>query len=103
MSTKLIAEASASRCPRCDSTERSEYHGTTERQISGTDSTGKPYTHVIWRRTTCTACGQQRVDRSYQNRKRKRRPVAQPETSSPESGELVLPPESTGETSAAGA
>lgn len=63
----IKVEMTPSRCPICGSTERSPYHGTIEREIAGTLVDGRSYTHVVWRRTTCV-CGQQRIDRSYENR-----------------------------------
>lgn len=56
------------RCARCGSTNRSKYFSKTERQIAGTDVHGKPYTHIVWRRTRCLDCGQHRVDVHRENR-----------------------------------
>lgn len=58
-----------SRCRRCGSTEREPYHGTREVKVAGVDPhSGKPYTHVVWRRTRCKHCGQMRMDRSLEQR-----------------------------------
>lgn len=56
-----------SRCPRCDSTERAGYFGTITTAYEG-EFNGRRYTHVVRRRTRCLACGQHRLDRSYENR-----------------------------------
>lgn len=59
-----------SRCTRCGSTARTGYSGTTEvaRAIPGETPEGKPYTHIVWRRTCCRDCGQVRCDKSFENR-----------------------------------
>lgn len=62
-----LVDAHPTRCPKCGSTERSDYFGTVERSISGIRD-GQPHTHIIWRRTQCLSCGQLRQDRSYENR-----------------------------------
>jgi hypothetical protein len=66
-----IVPATATRCPACGSTDRSGYHRTTEADYSGLTPDGQACTHIVRRWTTCAACGQQRVDRSYENRARK--------------------------------
>lgn len=63
-----VNQVEESRCPKCDSTEREDYHNSTEQEFGGTDPKGKPYTHIVRRRTKCVACGQERIDRSYENR-----------------------------------
>ena len=63
------ANGKKTRCPNCDSTTRLPYEGTTTREISGKDEDGKPYTHVVWRRTRCKKCNQARIDRTFENRK----------------------------------
>lgn len=60
-------QISGSRCPKCHSTERTEYYGTIRRPLVGIDSLGRAYTHVIWRRTKCLSCGQFRIDKTYEN------------------------------------
>jgi hypothetical protein len=60
-----------SRCKKCGSTRREPYHGRKELEFSGQDKEGKPFTHVVWRRTSCSDCGQARVDRHYENRPQK--------------------------------
>lgn len=62
------AEPTRCRVPGCGSTERAPYHHPTEHEIAGVDNEGKPYTHVVWRRTHCLACGQHRVDKWFENR-----------------------------------
>lgn len=63
-----VVTVTASRCRKCDSTEREAYSKTREFERSGVDGEGRPYSHVVWRRTRCRKCGQRRVDRSYENR-----------------------------------
>lgn len=63
-----VVVTSVTRCQKCGSTDREPYAGTVTRPIAGLDAGGKPFTHVIWRRTRCTACGQARIDRHHENR-----------------------------------
>jgi hypothetical protein len=56
-----------SRCKRCGSTRRSDYYGKTEQAFQG-EYNGRPYTHIVRRRTKCLGCGQIRIDRTYENR-----------------------------------
>lgn len=63
------AEGVVTSCPSCGSTERAGYFAKQEQEVSGVRD-GKPYTHVVWRRTSCTACGQFRIDKTFENRKR---------------------------------
>lgn len=76
-----VVEAAVTECPRCHSTERERYFHTTERAIDGTTPAsspepGRPFTHVVWRRTRCKSCGQVRIDRFYENRSPAKRRVA---------------------------
>lgn len=53
------ADVTPSRCPKCKSSRRSAYRKTFERQFGpGTTPAG-----MIYRRTECLDCGQQRIDR----------------------------------------
>lgn len=61
------SDAVPSCCPKCQSTERSDYGAKTEQPCVGIHE-GKPYTHVIWRTCMCLLCGQWRRDRSFENR-----------------------------------
>lgn len=61
-------EAPKSRCPSCGSTDRGPYHRTVETPYPGSDALGNPCTHVVRRYTRCAACGQHRVDKSYELR-----------------------------------
>lgn len=63
-----VNQVEESRCPKCDSTEREDYEAKIEQEHAGEDANGKPYTHIIKRRTRCTTCGQTRVDRTFENR-----------------------------------
>lgn len=59
-----------SSCKKCGSTERSAYFGTPQVQEFNGVHDGKPYTHIVRKRCTCSNCGQNRFDRSYENRKK---------------------------------
>lgn len=58
-----------SRCPKCNSTNREAYsrNRTVVQNVAGTTEpgTGNPVTHMIFRTTKCTDCGQHRRDISY--------------------------------------
>lgn len=60
------------RCAKCGSTEREPYQWKQEQEFAGTDGGGQPYTHIVRRRTRCAACGQMRIDRTFENRPRKK-------------------------------
>jgi hypothetical protein len=62
-----VVTVEASRCRKCGSTERTGYGHTREHAYAGLYD-GKPYTHVVWRRTSCAKCGQVRDDRTLENR-----------------------------------
>jgi hypothetical protein len=66
------AQASPSRCPACDSTDRGPYMGSPNVQEFGGVKDGQPYTHIVRRRCQCTACWQIRIDVSYENRTAKK-------------------------------
>lgn len=63
------SEVQLSRCKKCESTDREPYFGTPFELPFLGEHNGKPYTHVIQKRTRCKACGQQRRDIVYENRK----------------------------------
>lgn len=63
----VLSDAQPSRCPKCQSTDKGPYISKTEQPAVGVHD-GKEYTHVIWRRCQCLACGQYRADRSFENR-----------------------------------
>lgn len=53
------ADVTPSRCPKCQSSRRGAYRKTYERRFgAGTNPAG-----MIYRRTQCLDCGQQRIDR----------------------------------------
>ena len=60
-----IVDAPPSCCPKCGSTERTDYSNTTRVAYNGIHE-GKEYSHVVWRTTSCKKCGQRRRDRSYE-------------------------------------
>lgn len=66
---KLVVPVDAPRCPTCGSSDREPYFGVVETEFAGLHD-GLEYTHVINRRTVCKNCGQTRIDRTYENRKR---------------------------------
>lgn len=63
-------DVAPSRCarPSCGSTERERYSTTQVQAFAGRDEQGRPFTHIVRRWTRCKACGQARVDRSFENR-----------------------------------
>lgn len=67
-STTDIAQGELTRCPKCGSTDRGRYTSRTEQAFNGADPKGQPFTHLVWRRCRCYACGQHRIDKLYENR-----------------------------------
>lgn len=66
-------EGKLTRC-KCQSTNRTPYTKRRELEYAGIDQqTGQPFTHVVWRHTTCSDCGQARIDRHVENRPKKKR------------------------------
>ena len=64
--TLPVVPATVTRCPKCGSTDRTEYSHTTRHAIVGIAPDGHEYSHVVWRTTQCNRCGQRRRDRSYE-------------------------------------
>ena len=60
-------DVTPSRCPKCGSTRRSAYSGSPRIVTHAGVHEGKPFTHVVFRRTRCLDCGQCRVDREWVN------------------------------------
>ena len=58
-------ETEATRCPKCGSTQRDGYFGTTTVEFEG-EFNGRAYKRIVSRRTACVDCGQHRIDRTYQ-------------------------------------
>jgi hypothetical protein len=54
----LVVVEVPAKCPRCGSVEREVEHTISDRPISGSDSLGRPFTHVIHKRVRCTNCSQ---------------------------------------------
>ena len=52
-------------CPACGSKRRESYYGTTTLDYAG-ERQGVPYLRIVIRRTSCSDCGQHRVDRCYE-------------------------------------
>jgi hypothetical protein len=63
-----IVHSESTRCPACGSTDRTGYHNTAVQEHCDVDAAGRPYTHILRRWCTCKSCGQQRIDRTYENR-----------------------------------
>lgn len=61
-----IVEVYKSQCPKCGSTERTEYNNTRAPLVVGGLKDGRRYTSIIWRRTTCKSCKQARIDKCYE-------------------------------------
>lgn len=64
----VVVTVLPSACPKCKSTERTPYVNPVEYAYAGLTVDGRPFTHIVWRSTSCTACGQNRKDRCYENR-----------------------------------
>lgn len=61
-----VVTVEPSRCPECGATDREDYNNTVTREIPGVLPDGRPYCRVTWRRTRCLACGQHRIDKTYE-------------------------------------
>jgi len=62
------------RCPACGRTDRTPYRLVSSVDHPGTTASGTDYTHVVTRRTQCTACQRVRNDKFFENRQ----PLANP-------------------------
>lgn len=60
-----IVTVEPSRCRACGSIERSDYHHTTVQDYAGVRD-GRPFTRIVRRYTECLACGQARVDKTFE-------------------------------------
>jgi DNA-directed RNA polymerase subunit RPC12/RpoP len=65
---KDTAELTPSRCPDCGSTDRAVEGDRVTLEYGGTDSAGRPFTHIIRQRVTCADCGKARIDVSREYR-----------------------------------
>lgn len=65
------ADGELTRC-KCGSTRRASYFNRQVQTLVGLDAKGRPYTHLVKRRTACLDCGQHRVDRHYENKPAKK-------------------------------
>jgi hypothetical protein len=69
-----IADGQLTSCPKCGSTKRTPYFNRRDLPIAGLHLvTGKPYTSIVIRRTSCGDCGQHRDDRHFAYKPAKRR------------------------------
>jgi len=57
-------ETAATRCKQCGSSERTPYRSTYTKALSG-EFEGEPFNQIIYRHTTCVACHQNRIDKTY--------------------------------------
>jgi hypothetical protein len=64
-SPATLATVEPSRCKKCGSTRRADYHHT-HTVDGGGEFHGQPFSRVVFRRTACLDCGQARVDRTYE-------------------------------------
>lgn len=64
----VVVDAEAIACRRCHSTDREPYFNVRTVAIAGVATDGRPYTHVVWRRTRCACCGQVRDEKTFENR-----------------------------------
>lgn len=58
--------AEAVRCRQCGSTDREPYYRTHSTPAAGLDPAGRPYDRLVRRWTSCSACGQHRIERTYE-------------------------------------
>jgi predicted RNA-binding Zn-ribbon protein involved in translation (DUF1610 family) len=65
---RLRSDVVASRCPRCQSTERTPYRHVRTLAQQGLAPDGRPYTNILLDATACQNCGQARIDRRYECR-----------------------------------
>lgn len=63
---KPIVEYQVSRCPNCGSTDRTSYADRRELAYSGTTPDGRQYDRIVWRSCKCEACGQARIDKTFE-------------------------------------
>lgn len=61
---KETVDVEISRCPACDSTDRSEYFNLTTQEYAG-ERNGNRYTSIERRPCRCLTCGQNRIDITY--------------------------------------
>jgi hypothetical protein len=63
-----LVDVATSRCPKCGSTERTDYSDTLTTVVDapGDHPRFGLYNKVVLRRTKCKACDQARIDRSYE-------------------------------------
>ena len=86
-------EHNGTKCVRCGSTKRTPYVGSYEKELSGTFN-GQVFNLIHYRRTSCSDCGQQRIDKEYvleavNQRKSKR--MFRPRVEEPKSGIDCIP------------
>jgi hypothetical protein len=63
----LNAAGELTRCPKCQSTQRTPYTKREVQEFGGVSQEGRPYTHIVRRWTSCASCGQHRIDRVYEH------------------------------------
>lgn len=62
-----VAVVASSVCHACGSTERTGYVAIRTMAYQGQQD-GRPFTHILWKRTTCKKCSRPRVDKYHENR-----------------------------------
>jgi predicted RNA-binding Zn-ribbon protein involved in translation (DUF1610 family) len=66
VSRKVFVDVAASLCPKCGSARRERYHHIRRIPAEGFCSDGRPYSAIVLRYTTCSDCGQVRIDRTFE-------------------------------------
>lgn len=71
MEATPIVRTEATVCPKCGSTDRTPYRGITVRPQAGRmPGSGTPYNTIKQAYTTCRDCGQVRIDKVFQKRRK---------------------------------
>lgn len=64
-----VVAGTLTRCRMCGSTDREPYTGEPAMMLcNGVDNDGNAYNVITWRRTSCSLCGQYRVDQFHEMR-----------------------------------
>ncbi len=62
----MNVEGTQTRCPKCLSIKRTNYHRVITRRIGGVLRNGEAYDQIVWRRTKCLSCNQGRTERAFE-------------------------------------
>lgn len=82
-------DVSLPECPKCGSTERTPYHNYSN--IEGVTIRGVYYAKMQLRRTSCTACGQSRVERVFYQPAKDKSGKRKPDTVTDTKGSVESP------------